>query len=558
MAGGKLPPRQKMIGMMYLVLTALLAMNVSKDILSAFVIVNEGLERTNENFGKKNNKTYSDLSKAMKDDPAKAKPYNDRAMQVKKLSAELVEYIEKMKIRLVKETDKIETDAQADTTTLASVNAKDNYDKPTEILIGSEPAAPKTGEFTALELKGKIEAYKTALKKLFNESADAKFLPGVKKDMEAKIDGGLALPDGVENGVPAKWEIINFYHLPLAGVITNLSAIQASVKNAEADAIQTLLASIKGLDFTFDRLEAKVIAPSSYLIQGEEYKADVLLVASNSSSSPDIFVCPVDTTKSEKEDPRLSKGNPGQKLTVEGGVGKYKVGTSATGEQKWSGVIQVTDPAGGIKYYPFASSYMVAPPALVVSPTKMNVLYIGVDNPVEISVPGYAAENIVPNPVGCTLSPDPAKKGSFIARCSPGTKEATVGVSIKQGTSTKPLQGSVKFRVKTLPNPIARVAGKKSGEAVSKALLSASGAIAAVMEGFDFDLRVTVSSFSMVATVGGETVTKPATGFNFTSDQINVINKLKPNSRVTFEEVKVRMPDGTTRTLDPFVLKISG
>jgi gliding motility-associated protein GldM len=558
MAGGKLPPRQKMIGMMYLVLTALLAMNVSKDILSAFVIVNEGLERTNENFGKKNSKTYADLSKAMKDDPAKAKPYHDRAMQVKKLSKELVEYIEKLKIHLVKETDKIELQAVADTTKLANVNAKDNYDKPTEILIGSEPAAPKTGEFTALELKGKIEAYKTALKKFFADDKDAKFLPGVKKDMETKIDGGLAMPDGVENGVPAKWEIINFYHLPIAGVVTNLSAIQASVQNAEADAIQTLLASIKGLDFTFDRLEAKVIAPSSYLIQGEEYKADVLLVASNSTSSPDIFVCPVDTTKGEKEDPRLSKGNPGQKLTVEGGVGKYKVGTGSTGEQKWSGVIQVKDAAGGIKYYPFASSYVVAPPALVVSPTKMNVFYIGVDNPVDISVPGYANDNVVPNPSGCTLVPDPTKKGSYLARCVTGTKEASVSVSVKQGGSTKPLQGAVKFRVKSLPNPVAKVAGKRSGDAVSKALLAASQGVAAVMEGFEFDLRVSVSSFSMVATVKGETAVKPATGNKFTPEQLTLINSLKANSRVTFEDIKVRMPDGSVRTLDSITLKISG
>jgi hypothetical protein len=129
---------------------------------------------------------------------------------------------------------------------------------------------------------------------------------------------------------------------------------------------------------------------------------------------------------------------------------------------------------------------------------------------------------------------------------------------VKQGGSTKPLQGAVKFRVKPLPNPVAKVAGKRSGDAVTKALLTASGGVAAVMEGFDFDLRVTVASFTMVASVGGETVSKPANGYNFSAEQTALVNKLKANSRVTFEDIKVRMPDGTVRTLDSITLKISG
>lgn len=549
-------PRQKMIGMMYLVLTALLAMNVSKSILDAFVIVNEGLERTNENFDKKNAKLYSDFKGALDKDPNKTKPYYDRAQKAKKLAKELNEYIEKIKKHVIEKTDKKEK-AIADTISLKYVDAKDNYDVPTEVLIGSEPATPIDGELTALDLKKKVAKYKEEMIKLFDDKK--LFLPADKKDMESKLKGGLDLPDGIENGVKAGWEVVNFYHLPLAAVIVNLTALQSQVTNAEVDAVSKLLSAVSATDFKFDKLQAKVIAPSSVLIQGDEYKADVLLVASNSTSNPKILLCAVDTSKNDGEtDPRLNKNDPGKEIPVSGGVGKYKTGTSATGEQKWSGVIQVEKPGGGSNYYPFAASYIVTPPALVVSPTKMNVLYIGVDNPVDISVPGYAPELVTPNISGGTISPDPAKKGSYIVRCPKESKEANISVSVKQGATNKPMQGGYKFRVKPLPDPVAKVGGKESGGVITKSLLLASGGVAAVMKGFDFDLKVTVASYSVALNVGGEFKSASATGYNFSPEVNTLLGKVKNNGRVIFEDIKVRMPDGTTRTLPPVTLKVNG
>lgn len=556
MAGGKLPPRQKMIGMMYLVLTALLALNVSKSILDSFVIVNEGLERANTNYEKKNEKLYNDFKAALDKDANKTKPYYDRAQQTKKLSADLVNYIDQIKKHVIKETDKKEK-AVVDTIQLKYVDSKDNYDVPTEVLIGSEPATPKDGELTALDLKKRVFKYRDDLIKLFDDSK--LFLPADKKDMESKLKAGLELPDGVENGVKAGWEIINFYHLPLAAVIVNLSALEMQIRNAEVDVVTKLLSSVSAGDFKFDKLGAKVIAPSSVVMQGDEYKADVLLIASNSSSNPRILLCAVDTSKNDGEtDPRINKNDPGKEIPVSGGIGKYKVGTSATGEQKWSGVIEVEKPGGGFNYYPFSSSYIVTPPALVVSPTKMNVLYIGVDNPVDISVPGYAPDLVTPNISGGSIKPDPSKKGSYIVNCPAGSKEANITVSVKQGTSNKAIQGGFKFRVKSLPDPIAKVAGQKSGGTVSKALLLSAGGVASVMENFDFDLKTTVSSYSVALNVGGEFKSEAATGAAFTGGVTNLLQKVKNNGRVIFEDIKVRMPDGTVRTLPPVTLKIKG
>jgi hypothetical protein len=515
------------------------------------------LERTNENFDKKNAKLYSDFKGALDKDPNKTKPYYDRAQKAKKLAKELNEYIEKIKKYVIEKTDKKEK-AVADTISLKYVDAKDNYDEPTNLLIGSEAATPIDGELTALDLKKRVAKYKEEMIKLFDDKK--LFIPTDKKDMEGKLKAGLDLPDGVENGVKAGWEVVNFYHLPLAAVIVNLTALQSQITNAEVDVVSKLLSAVSATDFKFDKLQAKVIAPSSVLIQGDEYKADVLLVASNSTSNPKILLCAVDTSKNDGEtDPRLNKNDPGKEIPVSGGVGKYKAGTGSTGEQKWSGVIQVEKPAGGFNYYPFAASYIVTPPALIVSPTKMNVLYIGVPNPVDISVPGYSPESITPSISGASISPDPAKKGSYIVNCSKGgPKESTISVSVKQGSTNKPMQGGVKFRVKSLPDPIAKVAGQKNGGEVGKALLAASPGVSAIMENFDFELKVMVSSFDLTMNVAGDFKTESSSSYAFTPAQQAMLSKARNNSRIIFENIKVRLPDGTTRNLGTVALKVKG
>jgi gliding motility-associated protein GldM len=183
MAGGKETPRQKMIGMMYLVLTALLAMNVSKDILDAFVIINSGIETTNRNFENKNENTYNDFDKAKMNDPIKVTPFWQKAQQAKKLADELDLYMEELKHHLIRETDKVPPEIPNDSLRLEDVNSKDNYDIPTMILIG-EPANPKDGERSAKELKGKISQFRDDLLNLIENPV---IRQGMNLDSKLKI-----------------------------------------------------------------------------------------------------------------------------------------------------------------------------------------------------------------------------------------------------------------------------------------------------------------------------------------------------------------------------------
>lgn len=541
-------PRQKMIGMMYLVLTALLALNVSKEILDSFIIVNDGLEKTNENFSKKNEKVYADFEAANTKDPKKTGPYYERAKKAKKLADDLVKYIKSIKTELLAKTDKLTTEA-ADTMHLEYLQSKDNYTVPSEIMIGSNPESPKTGEFTAADLKARINSTRAEFLKLFdNPPGQELFLPVVKQQMENKL--GLKTPDPKpKEGEVRTWETTNFEHIPLAAIITILSGLQADAKNCEADVVNQLFQSVKGQDFTFDKLSAKVIAKSSYIIAGDEYSADVLLVASNSTTNPKIIVG--DTTK-------LKSSSDGKELPVEGGLGKYVVRTSAEGLQKWSGVIKVEKPGrpGEFDSYPFASEYQVAKPAAAVSPTKMNVFYIGVDNPVDISAAGVAPENIVATLAGNGGTLTKVSSGKYNVRVVGGSTKCTISVGAKMGTTTKPMGPPFEFRVRQLPTPVALVGGQKDGT-IKKSLAVASGNVIPKMENFDFDLKISITGFKMSTIVKGFLKEEVSNSGAFTPAMISMIQAIPSNGKLYFEDIKAKMPDGTTRTLNSIIFKVN-
>lgn len=547
MGGGKLPPRQKMIGMMYLVLTALLAMNVSKDILNAFIVINEGLHQTNANFEDKNNNTLKIFEAVAAKDP-KAGPYLERAKKAQKLAHELNVYIDNLKKLVVKETEKCD-DKAADTlyVKMRSIGAKDNYDEPTRVLIGPEPAKPISGPNTANELKSKIDALKNDLVKLLDNGPGIVLLDRDKKPVVESVKKLLNTNvEVVENGVKEDWINLNFYHLPLAAVITNLSKLQTDINNAEADVIKALYSGVGSNDVKFDSFKAQVIAKSSYVFSGEEYEADVLLSASSSSQKLTILTGSVDTAKKE-----VAGG--GKPLEVVGGLGKYKVGASGEGLQKWGGIIILEKPDGTKENYPFTAEYMVAKPAAAVSADKMNVFYIGVDNPVTISAAGVAPENLSPSLAGQgSLS---GSRGKYTVKVTGGT-EATINVNAKFPSGGSKNMGSSKFRVKRLPDPYAFVLGKRGDITMSKGELAAAGAVIAKFENFDFDLPVTVASFNMSISVKGILSEMQSSSKSFTPEMISKLNSAPPGTKVYIENIKARLPDGSSRNLPGINIKL--
>ena len=526
MAGNKLSPRQKMIGMMYLVLTALLALNVSKEIINAFVTIDDALNVTVSNIAGKNTQAYSAFDRALKNDETKTKPFYDKAQKARTLSDDINKYLSTVKDTLLRTTDAI--DQGVKTPTSRELEKKDDYDTPTRIMCGDSNDGKG---HTATALKAKIDAYKKAM----IENLDPGDRPKFTKRLNDLFNTADPDPKMVEDG-KRTWEMANFYHNPVVATVALLTKIQTDVKNAESEVVNHLLASINATDFKFDTLSPKVIAPTSYIILGQEYTADIFLAAMSSTSDPEVIV-------------------GGNKLKVEDGVGKYTARPSSDGEQKFAGIIRIKKPDNTTEDYKFESTYTAAKPSSSVSADKMNVIYIGVDNPFTVSVPGVAHDKVKVSATGCTLTPDPkAGKGHYLTRATT-QGDAVIKVSADLNGKVLPM-GDFKFRVKRIPNPVAKIGGKKEGN-IAKSAIAAQSAIIPEMENFDFDLFSKVKSFRMSRYgKGRDPIEKSSDSNLLTPEMKDVLNQCRAGDKILFEYIQATMPDGTTRSINSIALTI--
>lgn len=543
MAGGKQSPRQKMIGMMYLVLTALLALNVSKEIINSFMVIESGLISTNKGIDNKNGILYSQFELALLNDEKKAKPFYDKAMDIRKKSDELVKFIQELKSEIKTETQfgvgyTPEQKKIGDTLSSRLIDKPDDYDTPTHYMIGEDPANV-TGK--AAELKKKLNDHHKFLM--------AQLAPDQQKDLENNLktlETKEQWNQSEEKNV--SWEWYNFYHMPVTAMLANLTRMQVDVKNAEGDVVNELLGSVSKNDFKFDTLAAKVVAPTSYVLSGDKYQANLFVAAFSTTQDPSIWLCDYDSVTKQPKGPIDSTT-----VKVSRGIGTYEVAAGSVGLQTWKGLIRVKKPDNTWEAYPFKSEYIVAAPSAAVFLEKMNVFYIGVDNPISISAAGVAPGDLQPSITGGSMRPA-GKPGSYIVTVSQGTK-ATINVGAKLNGVQKSM-GSFEFRVKRVPDPVAYVGSIKGDGQMTKAELNSASGVFARMEGFDFDLSFSVVSFVMSMNVNGVFVEKKGNGPAITPDMKSLLAGAKPGNKVFFEQVTVKGPDGSLRKIPGVNIKV--
>ncbi len=520
MGHGKETPRQKMIGMMYLVLTALLALNVAAEVLNAFSLIDDSLRKTTEITVGNNDAIYNDFVKAKEENPAKAKKLHDKAFAIKKQADKLVEYIDTLKVKLVRTVEGPLGDPN-------NIVKKDDINVPGQIMITEQVDGQSRGDI----LKEKINKYREFL---ISKLEQGKNTEGIVDNLNRTLNTDDIIG---QEGNKVPWKVANFEHLPLAGVVALMSKMQADVRNAESSMLTYLYSAIDAGSFKFNKIEAIVTAPSNYVLKGQPFKAQVFIAASDSTVKPVI------------------KLNGGKQLPVEQGKGIFTGSTASAGPKSFGGVIELKNPkTGQIIKYPFKSEYTVGEASLVVSPTKMNVFYIGVENPVDVSVPG-----VPPSKVSAFLSGAGSikRKGNgYVVRVKgPQGKKVRVGASADLNGQKKNM-GSKEFRVKRVPNPVAMVGGKKEG-IVDKGFLTVQSGVAAVMENFDFDLKFKVISFVVSTTDrGGYVKEEKARGPRFNSAQKRLIASARPKSRVLITDIKAKGPDGSIRSLNSIAFKM--
>jgi gliding motility-associated protein GldM len=533
MAHEKLSPRQKMIGMMYLVLTAMLALNVSKEAVEAFRRVDNGLTQTIKNYTLKNDVIYRDFDRAAAENPTKAGKYKALAYQVKERADEAYNFIQGLKIEIIKKTEKDpETPAVNGNEVIIDKVERhiDDTNVPSEILIG----ANENGK--ANDLKALLAEYRQFL---------ITTLDGKNPTAEEALKKSLKTDDGLNrDGVKERWENLNFQTLPLVAVICILSEYQIAVRNGETEVLSYLYSQIDASSFKFTKLDAIVIpSTSNYVTLGSDYEARVFISATDSTQFPVITVgdskLPLDET----------------------GKGIYKIHASSTGPKKWGGIIAMKAPDGSTKSYPFESSYVVGEPNVIVSPTAMNVMYYGINNPIDVSVPGISPDKLKIKVVNGSFSTEKVKKsgGDYFKGAwavKPNAVGQNVQVIVTADINGKPVQyAPYEFRVKSIPPPVA-IFGNKSTGSIPRATAAAQQGVFAVLPDFDFDLQYQVTGFTVLYSDKGADFEETSTNSNLTPKQKDLIGRLTRGKNLIIKDIKALGPDGKTKELQPIILKI--
>lgn len=539
MGHGKETPRQKMIGMMYLFLTAMLAINVSKEVLDSFVLVNDSLSVTVENFNDKNQKIYADFEKQKVLNEAKVGKWSDFAQEVKAKANELSDYIKGIKVELVAVADGPEAPAIDNGDVIAAlINAKDNASVGDEVMIGP------TQQGRGLELRGKLEEFREYLLSLVPENDKNSVVRGsIHKNLNTD-------PPAPKEGVQQTWEYGQFAHIPIVAVITMLTKMQSDIRNAEADVLRFLYGQIDESEFKFNKLEGLVMPKSSMVISGEEFTAGVFIAARDSTQDPKIYVGSYELNEAGEYQ---MKGNY-ETLPIQNGVGVYRSVSRRVGINEWGGLIEMTAPDGSIKRYPFKNSFQVNEPMAIISASANTVFYSGISNPLEVSVPGFPVNKLFPSISGKASLVKKGNNWEVVPSSAGGTIKVTLAVDVD---GKKQVVGHKEFRTLPVPSPTAKIANLTGGN-ISKKMLTEAGKVDAVLENFIMDnIKYKVKSFTVV--------TKDASGFDsfdpnndakFNDRVMNKIRSLQRNERVTFENIIATGPDGD-RNIGSLVFRIN-
>jgi gliding motility-associated protein GldM len=520
-----------MIGMMYLILTAMLALNVSKEAVEAFKRVDKSLTTTLANYVAKNKSIYAEFDRAAAENPAKAGKYKTLAYEVKERADEIFNFIQDLKKEIILTAEGKDTKAiQGGEIVIDEVKHIDEPNVPSQILIGANE-------------QGKAHTLK-ALTNEYREFLIAT-LDGKNPDAEEALRKSLNTDDGRDpDGQPSSWENLTFQTMPLVAVETLLSKMQVDVRNGETEVINYLYSQIDAAAFKLNRVVPVVIPTSNYVTVGSEYEAKVFLSASDTTQLPKVVV------------------NGTELPNDESGRGIYRVRASSIGPKTWGGVISLKGPDGSTKSYDFSSSYNVGVPNVVVSPTAVNVMYKGIKNPIDVSVPGVSPDKLRVSVKNGAVTTERVKnaKGDYY-RGNWAVNPTAIGQNVQVIVSALDASGKassyppIEFRVKPVPPPTAVFAGKSTGT-VAKNTAAAQAGVFAIQPDFDFDLVYKITNFTVLYSSKGNDFEEVSTSNSLTANQKNLIGRLTRGNNLIIKDIRCLAPDGRTLELNPIILKI--
>lgn len=519
-SNNRLSPRQKMINLMYIVLMAMLALNVSSDVLDGFKQVNDGLTRTNDNIEQRNASIMGALESFSQSNPEKGMPWFQKGIEVRRVTDRLYATLDSLKLMIVRKADGSKGDVN---------NMVNREDLDAASVIMLNPSTLR-GE----ELRHNIDSYRQYITQMLTDSAKITAVERALSTASVQRKGELT---------PVSWEEYKFENQPAIAAVSLLTKLQNDVKFAEGEALATLLANVDAGDVRVNELNAFVIPQSRFVMRGGKYSANIILAAVDTTQRPVVYVS-------------------GKRLPND--IGLFETVASATGNFDYKGYLEVPHGDGSVTRHEFNSSYTVIEPTATVSATMMNVLYAGIDNPISISVPGVANSGVSASMTNGTLS---RKGDSWVARPSAVGQDAVVTVSAEMDGRRMDV-ASMKFRVRKLPDPTPYIVYKDAqgnainykggGRGISKASLMAAPGIEAAIDDDLLNIGFKVLSFETVFFDSmGNAIPENSDGASFSARQRQQFQRLNRGKRFYISRVKAVGPDGITRDLAPIEVIIN-
>ena len=500
-------PRQKMINLMYVVLMAMLALNVSTEVLQGFSLVEESLNRTTANSSQQNATIYGDFEEQMKKNPEKVREWFQKATTVKQMSDSLYNFAQQLKEAIVREADGKNGDVK-------NIENKENLEAANQIML-----APGTGK--GKQLYDAINAYRE------------KILSMVTDEQQKKIISSNLSTELPKNAMTMgkNWQEYMFEDMPVAAAVTLLSKLQSDIRYAEGEVLHTLVSNVDVKDIRVNKLDAFVIPEKTTLYPGEQFMSQIVMAAVDTTMQPEIYI----------NGTRVNTTN-----------GRYSFTAGGVGEHQFSGYLITRNAAGEELRREFTQKYSVipTPDGATVAADLMNVLYAGFKNPISVSVPGIPANQVSVSMSGGSLSS--TGNGHFIAVPSAVGKDVTFNISVNDHGKTRSL-APFTFHVRKLPDPTPyMIVGDnrfRGGRLAKASLMGASGIKAAIDDGL-LDIEFRVTGFEAVFFDNmGNAVPMVSNGASFSDRQKDAFRKLSRGRRFYISRVTAVGPDGISRNL---------
>lgn len=506
-------PRQRMINLMYLVFIAMMALNVSSEVLDGFELVEGSLRTSIENTTHRNTIVSGELDTYYHSNPAKVQEWYDKGRQVKQASDSLYNYVQDLKGRIVKIADGEDGDVR-------KIDHKDDLEAASRVML-----APVNGE--GKNLRKSVDAYREMMSRMIQDSARTRVL-------EANLSTTPPRQGGLDSRT---WEEALFENMPVAAAVTLLTKLQSDIRYAEGEVLSNLLSSVDVGDYRVNQVTAQVIPESQIIMRGGQYKASIVLSAVDSTKRPSIHV-------NGKDLPGESKGL----FTAVGGTpGSYPV----------KGYVEMPGSDGRMIRHPFESEYFVTEPGATVAPLLMNVLYAGIPNPIRIAVPGIPSGSVTATMTNGTLS---RKGDQWEARPATVGTEAIVSVNARMADGRNVEMAKTSFRVRALPDPMPFIEYKdqngnlrkfRGGSIAKRSLIEADGIQAAIDDDL-LNVKFSVSRFELTFFDSmGNAIPEVSQGTSFSERQKEQIRRLARGKRFYITRVVAKGPDGQERTITP-------